>query len=84
MSVAAPWPLKVVVDSVVGARKLPHVVEDAISLFAAGGDRIPLACRPASWSCRATMAGPSALLPFGITAPVPACRRGCATANLVD
>jgi len=43
MSVAAPWPLKVVVDSVVGDHKLPHVVEDVIRPFAAGGDRMRLA-----------------------------------------
>jgi len=43
MSVAAPWPLKVVVDSVVGDHKLPHVIEDAIRPFAAPGDRMKLA-----------------------------------------
>src|SRR5215831_3262192 len=43
MGVAAPWPLKVVVDNVVGDHKLPDVVEDAIRPFAAGGDRMRLA-----------------------------------------
>ena len=43
MGVAAPWPLKVVVDNVVGDHKLPHVIEDAIRPFAAPGDRMKLA-----------------------------------------
>jgi len=43
MGVAAPWPLKVVVDNVVGDHKLPHLVEEAVSPFTAGGDKMKLA-----------------------------------------
>jgi ABC-type multidrug transport system fused ATPase/permease subunit len=43
MSVAAPWPLKVVVDNVVGDHKLPHLVDKLLRPFLSGGDRMTLA-----------------------------------------
>ena len=43
MGVAAPWPLKVVVDNVVGAHKLPHSVDDLVRPFTHGGDGMRLA-----------------------------------------
>ncbi len=38
MSLAAPWPLKVIIDNVVGSHKLPHWL-DQIGPAHAGGRR---------------------------------------------
>jgi len=43
MGVAAPWPLKVVVDNVVGTHKLAHSVDDLVRPFTHGGDSMRLA-----------------------------------------
>lgn len=42
-TLAAPWPLKVILDSVVGHRPLPHWLARAIEPFLANGDRMRLA-----------------------------------------
>jgi ABC-type multidrug transport system fused ATPase/permease subunit len=42
-TLAAPWPLKVILDSVVGHRPLPHWLAHAIEPFLVGGDRMRLA-----------------------------------------
>ncbi len=42
-TLAAPWPLKVILDSVVDHRPLPHWLAHAIEPFMANGDRMRLA-----------------------------------------
>jgi ABC-type multidrug transport system fused ATPase/permease subunit len=42
-TLAGPWPLKVILDSVVGHRPLPHWVAHALEPFLADGDRMRLA-----------------------------------------
>jgi ABC-type multidrug transport system fused ATPase/permease subunit len=42
-TLAAPWPLKVILDSVVGHRSLPHWLAHAIEPFMSNGDRMRLA-----------------------------------------
>jgi len=43
MGVAGPWPLKVIIDNVVGVHKLPHSVEEFLSPFMNGDGKMQLA-----------------------------------------
>jgi subfamily B ATP-binding cassette protein MsbA len=46
-SVAAPWPLKVVLDNVVGEHKLPHWVDDSFWPFMSSGTKVQIAAAAA-------------------------------------
>ena len=43
MSVAAPWPLKIVLDNVVGSHKLAHWLDDLLRPFMAGSSKMQIA-----------------------------------------
>ena len=47
MSVAAPWPLKVILDNVVGERKLPPWLDDFLRRFMASGGKMQIAAAAA-------------------------------------
>ena len=47
MSVAAPWPLKVILDNVVGERKLPPWLDDFLLRFMASGGKMQIAAAAA-------------------------------------
>jgi ABC-type multidrug transport system fused ATPase/permease subunit len=47
MSVAAPWPLKVILDSVVGEHKLPHWLDDFLRPFMNSGTKMQIAAAAA-------------------------------------
>src|SRR4029077_12198291 len=46
-TVAAPWPLKIVLDNVVGERKLPVLLESVLRPFMAGGAKMEIAAAAA-------------------------------------
>jgi ABC-type multidrug transport system fused ATPase/permease subunit len=46
-SVAAPWPLKVVLDNVVGEHKLPHWLDDSLRPFMSSGTKVQIAAAAA-------------------------------------
>jgi ABC-type multidrug transport system fused ATPase/permease subunit len=43
MSLAAPWPLKVIIDNVVGTRKLPHWLDQMVRPMLEGGGKMQVA-----------------------------------------
>jgi subfamily B ATP-binding cassette protein MsbA len=43
MSLAAPWPLKVIIDNVVGTHKLPHWLDQVIRPMLEGGGKLKVA-----------------------------------------
>ena len=43
MSLAAPWPLKVVIDNVVGSHKLPHWLDQMVRPMLEGGGKLQVA-----------------------------------------
>jgi ABC-type multidrug transport system fused ATPase/permease subunit len=43
MSLAAPWPLKVIIDNVVGTHKLPHWLDQMVRPMLEGGGRLQVA-----------------------------------------
>ncbi len=43
MSLAAPWPLKVIIDNVVGTHKLPHWLDQMVRPMLEGGARLQVA-----------------------------------------
>jgi ABC-type multidrug transport system fused ATPase/permease subunit len=43
MSLAAPWPLKIIIDNVVGNHKLPHVVDHVLRPVLDGGNKLQVA-----------------------------------------
>ena len=47
MSVAAPWPLKVILDNVVGEHKLPHWLDDFLRPFMSSGTKMQIAAAAA-------------------------------------
>jgi subfamily B ATP-binding cassette protein MsbA len=47
MSVATPWPLKVILDNVVGAHKLPHWLDDFLRPFMSSGTKMQIAAAAA-------------------------------------
>jgi ABC-type multidrug transport system fused ATPase/permease subunit len=47
MSVAVPWPLKVILDNVVGEHKLPHWLDDFLRPFMSGGTKMQIAAAAA-------------------------------------
>ena len=47
MSVATPWPLKIVLDNVVGVHKLPHWLDDFLRPFMSGGTKMQIAAAAA-------------------------------------
>ena len=46
-TVAAPWPLKIVLDNVVGERKFPVLLESVLRPFMAGGSKMEIAAAAA-------------------------------------
>jgi len=46
-TVATPWPLKIVLDNVVGERKLPHWLDDFLRPFMHGGTKMEIAAAAA-------------------------------------
>ena len=47
MSVATPWPLKIILDNVVGVHKLPHWLDDFLRPFMSGGTKMQIAAAAA-------------------------------------
>jgi len=47
MSVATPWPLKIILDNVVGERKLPPWLDDFLRSFMTGGSKMQIAAAAA-------------------------------------
>jgi ABC-type multidrug transport system fused ATPase/permease subunit len=47
MSVAAPWPLKIILDNVVGEHKLPHWLDDFLRPFMSSGTKMQIAAAAA-------------------------------------
>jgi ABC-type multidrug transport system fused ATPase/permease subunit len=47
MSVAAPWPLKIILDNVVGEHKLPHWMDDFLRPFMSSGTKMQIAAAAA-------------------------------------
>jgi ABC-type multidrug transport system fused ATPase/permease subunit len=43
MSLAAPWPLKIVLDNVVGSHKLPSWLDDVLKPVLAGSSKMEIA-----------------------------------------
>jgi len=43
MSVAAPWPLKIILDNVVGSHKLPHWLSDLLAPILSGSGKMQIA-----------------------------------------
>jgi ABC-type multidrug transport system fused ATPase/permease subunit len=43
MSLAAPWPLKVIIDNVVGSHKLPHGLDEIVRPMLEGGGKLKVA-----------------------------------------
>ena len=46
-SVATPWPLKIILDNVVGEHKLPHSLDDFLRPFMSGGTKMEIAAAAA-------------------------------------
>ncbi len=42
-SVAAPWPLKIILDNVVGSHKLPHWLDDVLGPLLSGSGKMQIA-----------------------------------------
>jgi subfamily B ATP-binding cassette protein MsbA len=56
-SVAAPWPLKVVLDNVVGEHRLPHWLDDLFQPFTSSGTQVRLAAAAAVAAVVIALAG---------------------------
>jgi ABC-type multidrug transport system fused ATPase/permease subunit len=46
-TVASPWPLKIILDNVVGEHKLPQWLHDFLAPFMAGGTKMEIAAAAA-------------------------------------
>ncbi|HZM10300.1 MAG TPA: ABC transporter transmembrane domain-containing protein, partial [Candidatus Limnocylindrales bacterium] len=43
MSLAGPWPLKIIIDNVIGSHKLPHWLDQAVRPMLEGGGKLKVA-----------------------------------------